>query len=374
METTTLNELSERIRQYALVCSQRSEHMPTGATSEIDSIADSVSRNCRRYQSESRPGTVAIPALRLFDSRRHCSAFLVRSGFYSNLPTTDEAAHEFARRLSSEVSRANCSVTSLVLIDGLELPTKEVGFSGGRLFELSEDSIQQWFEGRRPPGDLSPDRLIGVAALEMVTTANNPPWGDDYFHWESPARQVQKVAEPWLTYLNLFDARKCRTAGMYQRSDSLLHKESIQEIGVREPMWETQSVLEPDGEEYEYERLHRTLEIDDEGTLESLLNFLEAGRAAAIERSTHRFETALRYFSRVSEITLSHDLALVADLDECEDIIISAAIGLEAIFLKKREGGKKASLSARAAALLESDHTLQVKLGEDGVDPIRWTV
>ena len=253
----------------------------------------------------------------------------------------------------------------MVLIDGLELPTKEVSFSGGRLFELSENSIHEWFEGRRPPGDLPPDRLIGVAALEIVTTANNPPWGGDYFHWESPARQVQKVAEPWLTYLNLFDARKCTTVGMYQRSDSLLHKDSIQEVGVREPMWETQSVLEPDGDEYRYERLHRTLEIDDEGTLESLLNFLEAGRAAAAERSTHRFETALRYFSRVSEITLSHDLALVADLDECEDTIISATIGLEAIYLKKREGGKKASLSARAAALLESDHTLQAKIGED---------
>lgn len=366
-----MNELSKRIRAYAVLCSQRPVAAPKGPTSEVDPIADVVGRTFRRYQTESRPGTVAIPILRLFETRRHCSAFLFQSGFYDNLPTTNEAAEVFGSKLSAELSRAQSSVKSLVLIDGLGLPIKEVRFNGGRLFELNDQSIREWLDGNQPPRRLLADCLEGVAALEVVAEARNPPWEEEHFEWESAARQVEKVAEPWLTYLNLFEGRKCRTAGMYQQSDSLLHLERVRDVGVQEPMRRTDSFPIGDGEYEEVDRLYRTLEVDDEQSLVSLLNFLEAGRVSAAQRGSHRVETALRYFSKVSELALFHDLALVPELNQCEDIIINAVIGLEAIYLKKREGGKKAHLSARAAALLESRDALQEEVRADAAELYR---
>lgn len=353
-----MSELSQRIVDYAMLCSQRPVPAPTVSTNEVDGIADAALRTFSRYQGENRPGAAVIPLLRLFEARHHCTAYLLRSDFYRNLPTTPDAADEFASGVSKELLREQCSVASLVLIDGLELPAKEVRFQGGRLFELDKQSIHEWFQGEEPPGEIRSERIIGVAALELLSIDRNPPWTDSYFYMESAARRIQRVAEPWVTYINLVESRKCRTTGMYQRSDSLLHDNPFRDVGVQEPMWEMRFMSDPDGngDDYEYEELHRTLELDDANTLAALLNLLETGRAAAAQRMTHRVETALRCFSRVSEVTLSHDLAIVADLDECEDIIIDSVVGLETIFLAANERDKMDKIANGAAGVLESDY------------------
>jgi hypothetical protein len=119
-------------------------------------------------------------------------------------------------------------------------------------------------------------------------------------------------------------------------------------------MWEPRYGF--DGEdEYEYERLHRTLRVDDADALASFLNRLEAGRVAA-EPRTHRVETALRFFNRISNDYLRHHvMGYGDDLDVNEDLVIDAVAGLEAIFLANEKRGKGQAIGMRVAAVLEND-------------------
>jgi hypothetical protein len=362
-----MNELAEGILAYARRCAEVGEAEPNRSP-EFDQLLIAGARSAARY-ADSLAALAAgrSPQIQLLDCRNHVRGFLSRSHFAAHLPTDLEQATRVAEHLRTELNRVDCTVTSLVLLDGLDLPTQEIVFSGGRLVELDEAFLQAWFRGSAVPGTVAVPRLTGVAAVEVAVRTHTPPWGPFHFDWESDARMTKRTALPWLTYINLFETGKCSPIGMYQHSDSLLHVDEWRAVGVQEPMWETRSGY--DGEdEYEYEALYRTLRIDEAEAIRNHLDALEAGRRGA-SGHTHRVETALRFFDRVSELYVGEQILSLGDnMDVNEDVVIDAVAGLEAIFLADEKRGKGQVIGMRASVILESDIGLQRNIRKQLLD------
>ena len=336
---------------------------PTSDPLKSDPFHELVEKALERYDRyrHHRPAAQEFkPPLERSDCREHVKSFLHHSKFVAMPPTNNQSIQEFATRLDAEFRREQCGVTNLVVLDGLELPEKEIVFSGGRLVELNDEFLDSWFGSRDLPGPLKLADLDGVAALEVATTGNNPPFGPGYIEWDTPATHIRRAASPWLTYLNLFSDGKCAGIGLYQRSDSLLHVDQIVAVGVRAPMWVDDSWYDDEiGDYRQAEKLYRTLAVEDGAALKTLLNCLIAGGLAATGRS-HRVETALRYFDRVSENYLSHVSlpVLIHQMDALEDIVVHAVVGLEAIYLDG-EQSKGPNIATRSSMILEANPKLR---------------
>jgi hypothetical protein len=362
-----MNELAECIHAYALLLHQRLGGDPR-RTAEFERLILAAARSADRYADvRSALSGGGNPRVHLMDCRNHVGAFLARNHFDEHPPLEPPDARRLAEAMLIELGRDHCTVTSLILLDGLELPAEEIVFTGGRLFELDETLLRLWCGGASPPGSIPASRIDGVAAMEVTRAAASPPWGPTLIEWESDAALAKRTALPWLTYLNLFDAGKCSVVGMYQHSDSQLHQDEWRAVGVEEPMWEPRHGS--DGEnDYEYEELYRTLQLDDADAMRSFLDALETGRRVAAQ-NTHRVETALRFFDRVSDGYMSeHLLAHGDNMDVNEDLVIDAVAGLEAIFLADEKRGKGQAIAMRATAILEYDVGLQRRLRKQAIE------
>ena len=237
-----MRQLVERLAEYGKRCARTAESGLQAAprrelerTHEFNAVVRAAAQACPRYASAiSRVDSTGLGPADLLDCRNHVSAFLERSGFYRDCPVPAEGATRFADSLAAEASRQTCNITNLVLLNGLELSAKEVVFSAGRLVELDDKMLRRFVDGNAIPGPIASQSLNGVAALETTLAAPAPPWGPTRFEWGSTRQLVSRMSQPWLNYLNLFDADKCRAIGMYQRSDSLLHNDPVRAVGVEE--------------------------------------------------------------------------------------------------------------------------------------------
>jgi hypothetical protein len=329
-------------------------------STSFQELVTEVRSRYARYEHRTEEARKFVPLLEHRECREHVRAFLHHSHFFETHLREATGTEEFANRLDTEFRRDSSKVTHLVLVDGLELPDDEIAFDGGRLVRLNKAFLSDWFGGRTPPSHEKTVDLDGVAAIEFVRTDKNPPFGLDDIDWEPYQTRMSRAAYPWLTFLNLYGPGKCSATGLYLRSDSMLHWDRFAAIGIEEPTRMPRSFNDPDGHEtFEFEELYPTLRIDDVGCLQTFLNRMAAGRAAA-QGNSHRLETALRYFGRMSDRYLNNVSlpVLYHQLDALEDIVVHATIGLEAIYVNrnKRQGSQ---IAMRSSMILESDSTLR---------------
>jgi len=357
-------ELDQKILALADAIRQNPETDPEGIR-EFQALVMAVAIEFKRYQLESRSnvGQVAFGTLSLSQCRQHLSAFLHHVGFFSRLPSSLPEAHDIADELKVEFGRTHCSLTNLIILDGLDIPGDEICFDGGRLIRLDSKVLTAWFGGAKPPGPVSAERLDDIVALETVTSGHNPPFGPMHISWEAPYRTVLRTVHPWLTLLNLYGDGKCSAIGLYQRSDSRLHRDQFDAIGVREPNWEDKSFYDDEAQEWvEYDQPYRTLEVDDAERFGSFLNRVELGRLGAESRG-HRAAAALRYFDRVSAGHLRHILSRGMDdhPDDLEDLIVDAVVGLEVIFVQNKKIKSKGDVIARRVAAMTQRDTAEAR-------------
>jgi hypothetical protein len=131
-------------------------------------------------------------------------------------------------------------------------------------------------------------------------------------------------------------------------------------VSLEEPNWEPRYAYdgEQDIEEWAYDELVRTVEINDVGALLSHLQRCERARLASAQRTDH-INIALRYFRRVAEnYRLVHD-DYAPDVDLTEDIVIDTCTALETMLLgpDERDSGNKGKGKAveKRVGLLISD-------------------
>jgi hypothetical protein len=147
-------------------------------------------------------------------------AFLSDSEFISAALRGGADGEVFATAFIVAAEETKCEVTTLVLVDGLDLPD-EITIGDATIVPLSHDYLTEFFGGV-VPADAQLRESSDVAAIRVKTKAANPPWGPGYFDWERSHVVIQRLSHPWLTYLNLISEDKVGAAGAFQRSSSLL--------------------------------------------------------------------------------------------------------------------------------------------------------
>jgi hypothetical protein len=341
----SLSSYTERYRQLA---QENAPEVGTYAFHDFRGVIRAAGQEIARY----RPKDVAGPEVALaLDTWSHLSAFLQQARFHERILSGDIDLQRIAIEFAEASDTEHCSVTSLILIDGLELDVDQLALGGyAELVKLTTDRIGRFFNGVAPPGEIAASRLDGIFALEVPTQAPNPPWPQ--YEWDSSRILVERVAQPWLNYINLWSYDKVRCCGVYQKTDSRI-VEPIRSLGLEEPFWVAREVGDPE-DPIEIEEPYRTLRVDDADALRDHILSLDAGslRARALG---HRLDTALRFFKRVSEAFWEHTLSYASDQDAHEDLIIDAVTGLETLYLDGEQRGKDQLLARRASCLLEED-------------------
>lgn len=358
-----MRELTAAFAKYATKCltdpSPNVRPMHHGSDEFRQIIAAAITE-VPRYALPASP-TKAHIVVREVDAYNHLADFLARTSFHETIGQPGFDPAEFAQRLCQEAGRPDCSVTSVVPLDGLELGQNELEFSGGRFVRLTEEFLNAFLENKHVDGAGRLGRFGDMFALLTTATAPNPPWGATRFEWASASRQVEDLAQPWLNLTNLWSADKASASGVFQKCDSLLVYPHVRALGIQEPARDYETVDSGD-DLWEDETPAYRVRIDDGGRFQRFVETLEL-RIREARAKTHRVDTALRFFARVaSPFWQHHVLGYGDDSDVNEDIIIDAVTGLEAVFLTGEQRGKGQLLGQRAGVLLEEDPESRRKL------------
>lgn len=280
---------------------------------------------------------------------RDLQAFLRRSDAFACIHSGQFDATHAATAFECEVAREFCDITQGFVLDGLELTSTELPFRRGRFVKLTESVLSEIAGmARRPYG------CAGLYVLELRWRGPNPPWETGLFDdAESPQSRIQRMAYPWIIFINLWARGKVRIAGVFESTDSGLSSSRYLEIA--EPVWEDhyEHNDERDVDEWASESPRRTLTVSDETRFVRFLERLDDGlRQSGPE--AHRADIAMRYFRRVVENFWTHHIgANEVSQDHNEDIIVDAMTTLEAILLANEKRGKGSLMAARAAAIIE---------------------
>ncbi len=297
-------------------------------------------------------------AIRHVLAHNHLAGFLSRISFATAVREGRVDPCQIAADFEREVARDQCSLTQVLVLDGLELCSEDLRFARGRFVRFSEAMLKD-VEGEHGLRPSELDRLIGVYGLELKWRAPNPPWGSGALEdlGFPPGKRIQTMGYPWVTYIDLWDRGKIRVAGAYETTDSLLVRRSERYIHLDEPVWQDHYEYseKSDSEEWVSESPLRLLSVRDPQRFARFLERLEAGRSA-VQLQTHRGEIALRYFARVAEKYWQHHLRGDGlDVDANEDILVDGVTALETLLLAGEKRGKGRILAGHLSALLADD-------------------
>jgi len=278
--------------------------------------------------------------------------FLERRGAFAKIQAGQFDATQAATDFEQEVAREHCLLIQRFVLDGLELGSPELLFRRGRFVKLTDSTFTS-LTGTVPT---SYDRRLGLYVLELRWRGPNPPWGTGALEEaESAQNRVQRMAEPWIAFINLWDRGKIRVAGVFEWSDSGLLRSAHRYIEIGEPVWQDnyEHNDERDVDEWASESPRWTITVHDETRFVNFLERLDDG----LQRTgteAHRADIATRYFRRVVENYWIHHLGGEgSSQDPNEDIVVDAMTALEAILLANEKNDKGGLMAARAAAILE---------------------
>jgi len=333
------------------------------AEPEFDALVQDVSVRLPRYNNEAEKWPPSSQrTIRHVLAHNHLAGFLSRAKFATAVREGRADPCQIAIDFEREVDRDLCSLIQMFVLDGLDLRSEDLHFARGRVIPFSEAMLKDVKNefGLRPS---QLDRLIGVYGLELEWRSPNPPWGSGSLEdpGYSPRKRIQAMGYPWVTYINLWDRGKLRVAGAYEKTDSLLLRESERYIHLDEPIWEDHYEYrkESDSEEWVSESPVRLLSIPDPERFARFLDRLEKGRNTVLLQ-THRGEIALRYFARVAETYRQYHLRGDGlDTDANEDILVDGVTALETMLLSGEKRGKGQILAGQLSALLADDTTGQ---------------
>lgn len=282
---------------------------------------------------------------------RDLQAFLRRTDAFAGIHSGQFEATHAAAAFEHEVAREFCEMTQRFVLDGLELTSPELSFRRGRFVKLTEAAFSE-IAGTAPT---SYDHRVSLYVLELRWRTPNPPWDTGVFDdAESPQSRIQRLAHPWIVFINLWARGKVKIAGVFESTDSGLCS-SRRYLEIAEPVWEDRYEHndEQDADEWASESPRRTLTVSDETQFVRFLERLDHG----LQRSgpeAYRADIAMRYFRRVVENFWTHHVGGDgASQDHNEDIIVDAMTALETILLANEKRGKGGRMAARAAAILE---------------------
>jgi hypothetical protein len=291
-------------------------------------------------------------AIRRVRAENNLRGFLERTGALAAIRAEEFDASEAATDFEREVAREHCRLIQRFVLDGLELSSPECSCCRGRFVKLTDSTFNE-LAGAAPP---SYDRRLGLYVLELHWRSPNPPWDTGTFDdAESTHDRVQRLAHPWITFINLWGRGKVRVAGVFEWSDSGLLGSPHRYLENGEPIWQDhyEHNDERDVDEWASESPRRTLTVPDETHFARFLERLDGGlRLAGAE--AHRADIAMRYFRRVVENYWTHHLGGDgSSQDHNEDIVVDAITALESILLANEKRDKGGLMAARAAAILE---------------------
>jgi hypothetical protein len=289
--------------------------------------------------------------IRRIRAGRDLQAFLRRTDAFASIHSGQFDAARVAADFEQEVARELCHMTQRFVLDGLELRSPELSFRRGRFVKLTESTFPD--VAGNPP--TSYDRRMGLYVLELQWRSPNPPWETGVFDdVETPQNRIQRLAHPWIGFINLWARGKVRIAGVFEWTDSGLCP-TRRYLDVGEPVWQDhfEHNDEEDVDEWTSESPRRTLTVDDEAQFVRFLERLDDGlRGSGAE--AHRADIAMRYFRRVVDNFWTHHIGGDGtSQDENEDIIVDAMTALEAILLANEKRDKGGLMAARAAAIIE---------------------
>lgn len=289
--------------------------------------------------------------IRRIRAGRDLQAFLRHTNAFNSIHSAQFSAVRAAEDFEQEVARELCRMTQRFVLDGFELTSPELAFSRGRFVKLTESTFGD-ISGYAPT---SCDRRIGLHVLELQWRSPNPPWETGVFDdAESPHNRIQRLAHPWIDFMNLWARGKVRIAGVFEWTDSALCP-TRHYLDDGEPVWQDnyKHNEEEDVDEWVSESPRRTLIVSDET---QFVRFLER-LADGFEESgpeAHRADIAMRYFRRVVDNFWTHHIGGDGtSQDPNEDIIVDSMTALETIFLANEKRDKGGLMAARAAAIIE---------------------
>ncbi|OGP59824.1 MAG: hypothetical protein A2162_01550 [Deltaproteobacteria bacterium RBG_13_52_11b] len=293
-------------------------------------------------------------------SQKHVRSVLAGNNLRNFLEKTDALnlikvgkfdAIRAAADFEQEVAREMCLMTQRFVLDGLELASAELSFCRGRFVKLTENNFSE-LAGKAAN---MYDHRLGLYVLEVHWRSPNPPWDTGLFEdAESTVNRAQRLAHPWIGFINLWARGKVRIAGVFESTDSGLCS-SHRYLELAEPVWEDRFEYneERDVDEWTSKTPRRTLIVSDELRFIRFLERLDDGlRQSGSE--LYRADIALRYHRRIAENYWTHHIGDDGNTqDPNEDIIVDAMTTLETILLANERRGKSGLLAARAAAVIE---------------------
>lgn len=229
--------------------------------------------------------------IRRIRAGRDLQAFLERTNAFTSIHLAQFDAAWAAADFAQEVARERCLITQHFVLDGLELTLPELSFRRGRFLKLTESTFQE-IAGNAPT---SYDRRMSLYVLELRWRTPNPPWETGVFDdAESPQNRIQRMAHPWISFMNLWARGKVRVAGVFEWTDSGLCK-TRRYLDVGEPIWQDHYKHndEEDVDEWASESPRRTLTVDDEGQFVRFLERLDDGLEGSAPEA-HRADIAMR--------------------------------------------------------------------------------
>ncbi len=287
-----------------------------------------------------------------YDCRAEFGAFLTRSGFYASIwtgsaPTPAALLDEFDK----ETSRARCTVTRRIPIDGLSIAGNDpIVFPGGRLIKVTESDWRSFFEADW----FSAPNLSALSNLWVFDLEEAADIEPDYL-WgalDPVSRRIARLVGNWLCYVNAWSAECVRPLALYVKPDTRLSSTAVGQITIASPSWTYQTHPES-GDQDEVPFLPVHVDEHDRARFVDFLLELERGRTAAVTQGP-RMATALHWFSRITGNMFGTSYDWV-DETVAEDVVADSFTVLEALLLRSGEKCKGAKIAARAAALIAPD-------------------
>jgi len=326
---------------------------------EFSSLVNTVTRTVPRYEKEARES----PSKQPFDDilfntcKGEIGSFLRRSGLYNQAITSGAInPSDYCRRFKDEATKGKCTETKLIVIDGLGSVSTKIN-DAVHIRQFSKTELDSFFENDVPETSQHVDTacLTDFAFLQIRNQVDVPQVGLLDIFWESMEEKVERAAQPWLNYLNLWSLGTVRASALYEKFDFLLTSPAVRKRTLHEPILIPDAFYIGDGEWIERESPLETVSLSTPEAFVEFVKELGKGRAKALSHG-QSLETALRFFSRSCKdlwrwAELHHN-----DHDLAEDIIINSAIALEALLIGPTEMYKiSKKFSSRGAALLSSD-------------------
>jgi len=289
--------------------------------------------------------------IRRIRAGRDLRAFLGAADVFTAIQTGQFDAIQVAADFEREVARELCHMTQRFVLDGFEIASAELSFRRGRFVKLTDSNFNQ-LVGKAAT---SYDHRLGLYVLELQWRSPNPPWDSGVFDdLENPRNRIQRLAHPWIGFINLWGRGKVSIAGVFESTDSRLCQPH-RYLEVAEPVWEDHYAHndERDVDEWVSESPRRTLTVTAETQFIRFLERLDDGLQQS-GSEMHRADIAMRYFRRVAENFWTHHIGDDGNSqDHNEDMIVDAMTALETILLANERRDKGGLMAARAAVIIE---------------------